>query len=294
MCQQPRQRMAIMVSKTPQRNTLQWSRVYWTHLPTAPPPCRHARIKSKPTTSHNPQGSSLIESIHKSIGHVLCMLIHIHHPQTKSDATSLAKQALATAMHASFCTVNHSLNNLSPGAIIFRRAMFLDIPFISDIITLTCARQTLIDNRLLKENACRISHDYKINDHVLKKSILSFSDKMQPSFTGLYQIEQVHTNGTRTIRLSPNQTECINIRRLKPYKVLRASWCGRVKHPCRTPSEAQCASPNEELPPKRTPRCDSPKSDTPPLRRFPQETYVSRSAPPVNTNDISIRLVLDR
>ena len=115
---------------------------------------RHARIISKPTTSHNPQGSSLIESIHKSIGHVLCMLIHIHHPQTKSDATSLAKQALATAMHASFCTVNHSLNNLSPGAIIFRRDMFLDIPFISDIITLTCARQTLIDNRLLKENAC--------------------------------------------------------------------------------------------------------------------------------------------
>ena len=99
----------------------------------------HARIKLKPTTSHNPQGTSLIESIHKSIGHILHMLIHIHHLRTNSEATSLFKQALTTAMHASHCAVNHSLNNLSPGAIIFQQDMFLDIPFISTIIMLTRA-----------------------------------------------------------------------------------------------------------------------------------------------------------
>ena len=101
-------------------------------------------------TSHNPQGNSLIKSIHKSIGHILGTLIHIHHLQTKSEAATLAKQALETAMHASCCAVNCSLNNLSPGAIVFQWDMFLDIPFISDIITLTQSQQTLIDNCLLK------------------------------------------------------------------------------------------------------------------------------------------------
>ena len=64
-----------------------------------------ASITSKPTTSHNPQGNSVIEAIHKSIRHTLCTLIHIHWPQTKPNATSVAKRALATAMHATCCAV---------------------------------------------------------------------------------------------------------------------------------------------------------------------------------------------
>ena len=67
--------------------------------------------------SHIPQGNSLIESIHKSRGQVIQTLIHIHQPQTKTEAMTIAEQALATTMHASH--INHSLNNLSPGAIAF-------------------------------------------------------------------------------------------------------------------------------------------------------------------------------
>ena len=85
---------------------------------------------------------------------MLCTLIHIHHPQTNPKATSIAKGTLATAMHAT-----------------------------------THSRQALIDNRLLKENAKQISHDYQTGEPVLKKSILSFSDKLQPMFTGPYIIE---------------------------------------------------------------------------------------------------------
>ena len=144
-------------------------------------------------TSHNPLGNSLIRSIHKSIGQVLETLIHIHYPQTKTEAATLAKQALATAMHASCCMVNCSLNNLSPGAIAFQHDMFLDIPFISDIITLTQSQQALIDNYLVKENAHQISNDYRVHNQVLKKSLLSLSDKLQPFFIGPYMIEQVHT-----------------------------------------------------------------------------------------------------
>ena len=50
---------------------------------------------------------------------------------------TLAKQALTTTMHTSCCAVNHSLNYLSPGAIAFQHDMFLDIPFITDVITLS-------------------------------------------------------------------------------------------------------------------------------------------------------------
>ena len=31
----------------------------------------HARIKSSPATSHNPQGNSVIEAVHKSVGQAL-------------------------------------------------------------------------------------------------------------------------------------------------------------------------------------------------------------------------------
>ena len=78
-------------------------------------------------------------------------------------------------------------------------------------------RQQLVDSRLLKENYSRIKHDYKIRDQILKKMVLSLSDKLKPTFTGPYQILQVHTNSTVTIRLHDNLMEQINIQRIKPY-----------------------------------------------------------------------------
>ena len=111
--------------------------------------------------------------------------------------------------------------------------MIIDIPYVADILTISHSRQALIDSRLLKENAKRISHDYRIGESVMKKSILSLSDKLLPSFAGPYIIEQVHTNGTCTIRLTPNQTKHINIRRLKTQQGLRLLmvWQSEVPPP---------------------------------------------------------------
>ena len=39
---------------------------------------RHAGIKSVPTTARNPQGNSVIEAVHKSVGQVLRTLVHVH------------------------------------------------------------------------------------------------------------------------------------------------------------------------------------------------------------------------
>ena len=179
---------------------------------------RRAGIKSVPTTARNPQGNSIIEAVHKSVGQVLRTLIQIHQPQTVHQAKATGDTALATAMHATRCASHQALHHLTPGSFAFRRDMFFDLSFLTDILALQTTRQQLVDTRLLRENATRISHDYQVSDQVLKKSVLSLSDKLKPSFTGPHEIIQVHTNGTVTICLSDNVTERINIRRIKPYR----------------------------------------------------------------------------
>ena len=175
-------------------------------------------IKHRFSSARNPQGNSIVERIHQAIGNVLRIQVAAENPKTRYEADRVIHKTLATAMHACRCAANGTLGNISSGAMAFHRDMFLDIPLIADILTLQKNRQALIDNRLLKANASRISHDYQVGEAVLKKSVLGFSDKLEPSFTGPYKIERVHTNGTVTIRLSPLHTERINIRRIKPYK----------------------------------------------------------------------------
>ena len=95
---------------------------------------------------------------------------------------------------------------------------FVTLRIMADLEAIRRNRQVIIDKNLLKANASRISHDHKVDEMVLKKKYLGLSDKLQPAFEGPYKIPQVHTNGTVTLRLSPHQTERINIRRVKPYK----------------------------------------------------------------------------
>ena len=91
----------------------------------------------------------------------------------------------------------------------------------ADMIAIRNHRQNLVDQRLLRANAKRIKWDYAIGDEVLKKEYLGFSDKLKPEWKGPYTVERVHTNGTVRIRLSPIETERINIRRIKPRYPLR-------------------------------------------------------------------------
>ena len=85
---------------------------------------RRAGIKSVPTTARNPQGNSVIEAVHKSVGQVLRTLIQIHRPQTVHQAKATGDTALATAMHATRCASHQALQHLTPGSFAFRRDMF--------------------------------------------------------------------------------------------------------------------------------------------------------------------------
>ena len=98
----------------------------------------------------------------------------------------------------------------------FHRDMYLDIPLHADVLVLHENRQKLIDSRLLEANAKRFRHEFKVGHKIMKRNVLSFSDKLKPAYRGPYEIIQVHTNGTVTIQLDANSTERINIRRIKP------------------------------------------------------------------------------
>ena len=96
----------------------------------------NAGIKAVNTTSVNPQSNGIIESVHCSIGATIRMQVQAHPPSTPEEATQLVDKALATAMHATHCASHSSLNNYSPGGLVFCHDMLMDIPLIADIITL--------------------------------------------------------------------------------------------------------------------------------------------------------------
>ena len=175
-------------------------------------------IKHRTSTSRNARGNAMIERIHQAIGNVLRITVQVEDPKTAYEAECVVEKVLATAMHACRCAANGTIGDMPSGVLAFHRDMFMDLPMMADILTLQEHRQGLVDKRLLKANASRISHDFKVNEEVLKKADLGLGDKMKPAFEGPYKIETAHTNGTVTIRLSPMMKERINIRRIKPFR----------------------------------------------------------------------------
>jgi hypothetical protein len=154
--------------------------------------------------------------MHQTVGNLLrsSTLLHTHPPQHLADANALIDTALATASHALRATVHHTLG-LLPGAIVFARDMLLDIPFVTDLIQLRDKRQALIDHNLCREKNRGCNFDYIVGNYIFEIIKMGLSDsKLGLKTRGPYRIEQVHTNGTLTIRRGPGILDRINIRRL--------------------------------------------------------------------------------
>ena len=84
------------------------------------------------------------------------------------DAEALVDKQLATASHAIRTNVLQ-VTGYSRGALAFHRDMFLDVPFISDLLAIRDKMQLAVDVNLQQVNAGRMSYDYAIGDQVLKK-----------------------------------------------------------------------------------------------------------------------------
>jgi hypothetical protein len=71
-----------------------------------------------------------------------------------------------------------------------------------------------LNNR--RENAFRISHDYKVGDKVLIKKPGKHLRKLEAPRTGPHTLNAIYTNGTLRIQKG-NINERVNIRRVFPY-----------------------------------------------------------------------------
>jgi transposase InsO family protein len=175
---------------------------------------RHG-IQARPTTAKNPQANSVCERMHQSIGNSLRVLSTMNPPAGIQHPHQILDTAIANAMYATRCTY-HSALQTTPGGLAFGRDMILNIPLVTDLTLLQERRQQLIDQRLIAANAKRFHYDYRIGDEVLK---LTYNpNKLDPRATGPYPVEQVHANGTLSIRITPTVIERISLRRVKPYR----------------------------------------------------------------------------
>ena len=171
-------------------------------------------IKDVPTTSRNPTANSICERMHQTVGNVLRTLVHEKPPKSTGRAKDLVDEAFSIAQHALRCGVHSTLGS-SPGALVFNRDMFLNIPLIADWTLLTKRREHLVNENLRRSNLKRRRFDYSVGKKVLKKN--HAPTKLGERYTGPYTIKQVHVNGTITIELAPDVTERINIRRVVPF-----------------------------------------------------------------------------
>ena len=118
-------------------------------------------------------------------------------------------------MHAMRTNVTTTLGS-SPGALVFNRDMFLNVPLIADWHLIARRREHLVNENLRRQNMKRRRYDYVPGQQVLKK--IHEPTKLGERTEGPYQIQSVHVNGTLTIILRPGVTERINIRRVIPYR----------------------------------------------------------------------------
>lgn len=161
-------------------------------------------FQNAPIGTWNPQANAIYERMHQVVGNILRTLLHTNPPQDMDTAEALVDYALATASHALRSTVHRTLG-ISPGGLVFHRDMFIDIPYVADLLLLRDKRQALIDYNLRRENNRRRNYDYRIGDQVLE--LLPEPNKLGHRTSGPFSILQVHTNGTVTIRRAPGIQE---------------------------------------------------------------------------------------
>ena len=79
--------------------------------------------------------------MHQSIGNILRTLLHGDPLENVSSVNDMVDEALSIAQHA-MQTSNHTMLGSSPGALVFSRDMFLNVPLSSDWHAITQKERT--------------------------------------------------------------------------------------------------------------------------------------------------------
>jgi hypothetical protein len=94
--------------------------------------------------------------------------------------------------------------------------MVLLIKFMADWGAIEQQRQKEMGRNNRRENASRISHDYKVGDKVILKKTGKHRRKLEAPRAGPHTVTEIYTNGTLRIQKG-KINERLNIRRLFPY-----------------------------------------------------------------------------
>ena len=86
----------------------------------------------------------------------------------------------------------------SPGQLVFGRDMILPINHISHWRYIRQRKQAQIEKCVIYKDSTRINYDYNIGDKVMVRRDKAY--KYKTSFQGPYEIIQLWTNGTFTIK----------------------------------------------------------------------------------------------
>jgi hypothetical protein len=92
-------------------------------------------VKGAPTSVKNPRSNATCERMHQTAANVLRTLLHAHPPQSALQAGALIESALATTVRAA-CASAHRTLRTTPGAPVFQRDAFLDVPLIANLKTI--------------------------------------------------------------------------------------------------------------------------------------------------------------
>ena len=107
--------------------------------------------EDKPATSRNSQENAVYEWLHQTVANILRTTIVDNPPANTNQANAATDFALSTTMHVTRCAVSRALG-ISPGALVFRRDMFLDLPIMVDLVRIQQRRQLMIDENLMRQN----------------------------------------------------------------------------------------------------------------------------------------------
>jgi hypothetical protein len=109
--------------------------------------------------SKNPQSNAICERMHQTVTNVLRTLVHTNPPRNMTQARDIMDDALATAMHAMQTPIATTLGS-TPGALAFRRDMFLNVPLIADWQAIGRTQEHHVNENLRCANRKQCQFDY--------------------------------------------------------------------------------------------------------------------------------------
>jgi hypothetical protein len=169
-------------------------------------------IKKKNSTSFNPQSNGIIERVHLTLNDSLRTSEIDGREINEKDPWGTFLASAAYAIRSTF----HNTLKATPGQFMFGREMVLPIKFMADWRAIEQQRQKEMGHNNRRENASRISHDYKVGDKILLKKPGKYLRKLEAPRTGPHTVTAIYTNGT--VRIQKGRVnERLNIRRLSPY-----------------------------------------------------------------------------